>query len=193
MLNLQAFHEVIRELTGCDVLKVTEVTNTGRLLDILDRVSRRASSDMIENPIVRSRPNEVGNDIERHVQTALENEERVSVVPMSYGTGYPDIRANFADIYETVFIECKTFGIGNEATSMRSFYLSPGPAIRSKVDCDALYVVISYEMQRSGNTYIPRSYKLVDLYDLPCRLKEEWQSTNRHLYDKCRVLGSAPC
>lgn len=193
MINLHVFHEIIRELTGYDVLRVAEVTNTGRLLDILDRVARNAGSDMNENPIVRPRPNEVGNDIERHIHTALENEEGVSVVPMPYSTGYPDIKANFTDIRETIFVECKTFGIGNEATTMRSFYLSPGPAIKSKVDCDALHVVISYEMQRSGDTYVPRSYKLVDLYDLPCRLKEEWQSTNRHLYDEDRVLTSAPC
>lgn len=190
---MPAFHEVIRKLTGYDVLKATEVTDTIRLLDILDRVARRACSDMIENPIVRSRPNEVGNDIERYVQTALENEEGISLVPMPYGTGYPDIKANFTCVQETIFVECKTFGIGKEATTMRSFYFSPGPAIKSKVDCDALHVVISYEMQRSGDAYVPCSYKLVDLYDLPCRLKEEWQSNNRHLYDEGRVLASAPC
>ena len=193
MIDLQVFHEIIRELTGYDVLRVAEVANTGRLLGILDRVARNAGGDMNENPIVRPRPNEVGNDIERHIQTALENEEGVSVVTMPYSAGYPDIKANFMDIQETIFVECKTFGIGNEATTMRSFYFSPGPAIKSKIDCDALHVVISYEMQRSRDTYVPRSYKLVDLYDLPCRLKEEWQSTNRHLYDEGRVLASAPC
>lgn len=194
MDNLRAFHEVIKELTGYDVIRVSEATvTTDRLLGILDRVSRKAGSDMIANPIVRPRPNEVGNDIERRIQTALRDEDGVSVVPMSYSTGYPDIKANLTDTRETMFIECKTFGIGNEATTMRSFYLSPGRAVRSKVDCDALHVVISYEMQRSGDTYTPCSYKLVDLYNLPCRLKEEWQSTNRYLYDECRVLVSEPC
>jgi len=191
---LQAFHEVIKELTGYDVIRVAEATvTTDRLLGILDQVSRKAGSDMIENPIVRPRPNEVGNDIEHRIQTALRNEDGVSVVPMSYSTGYPDIKVNLTDIQETIFIECKTFGIGKGALAMRSFYLSPGPAIRSKIDCDALHVVISYEMQRSGDIYTPCFYKLVDLYDLPCRLKEEWQSTNRYLYDECRVLVSEPC
>ena len=191
---MQAFYEVIKELTGYNVIRIDkETVNTDRLLGILDRVSRRAKSDMIQNPIVRPRPNEVGNDIEPRVQTALSNEDGISVVPMSYSKGYPDIKANLTDIQETIFIECKTFGIGKGAMGMRSFYLSPGPAISSKVDCDAFHVVISYEMQRSGNIYTPRIYKLIDLYDLPCRLKEEWQSTNRYLYDDCRVLISEPC
>ena len=191
---MQAFHEVIKELTGYNVIRVAEATvTTDRLLDILDQVSRKAGSDMIEDPIVSSSPNKVGNYIERRIQTALRNEDSVSVVPMSYSTGYPDIKANLTDTRETMFIECKTFGIGKGALAMRSFYLSSGPAIRSKVDCDALHVVISYEMQRIGDTYTPCSYKLVDLYDLPCRLKEEWQSTNRYLYDECRVLVSEPC
>ena len=119
---MQAFHEVIKELTGYNVIRVAEATvTTDRLLDILDQVSRKAGSDMIEDPMVSSSPNKVGNYIERRIQNALRNEDSVSVVPMSYSTGYPDIKANLTDTRETMFIECKTFGIGKGSLSNEIF------------------------------------------------------------------------
>ena len=55
---MQAFHEVIKELTSYDVIRVAEATGaTDRLLDILDRVSRKTGSNMIEDPIVSPSPN----------------------------------------------------------------------------------------------------------------------------------------
>ena len=44
-----------------------------------------------------------------------------------------------------------------------------------------------------GNDNTPLSYKLIDLYDLPCNLKQEWQSSNKELYADERVLASGKC
>ena len=188
------FHEVIRELASNEIIPLDDSEfGKDELCATLKRVAKKASADMIRNPIIRPRPNEVGNDIETYVKEALNAESDVSVLAMGLNTGYPDIKIQLHKTDEVVFLECKTFGPGKEASSMRTFYLSPGPAVRLKVDCDAMHIAISYEMNRQENEYTPLSYKLVDLYDLPCNLKQEWQSSNKELYADERVLLSGEC
>lgn len=188
------FHEVIRELASNEIIPLDDSEfGKDELCATLQRVAENASAEMAENPIIRPRPNEVGNDIEAYVKEALNAESDVSVVAMGPSTGYPDIKIQLHKTGEIVFLECKTFGPGKETSSMRTFYLSPGPAVRLKVNCDAMHIAISYEMNRQENEYTPLSYKLVDLYDLPCNLKQEWQSSNKELYAGERVLLSGKC
>ena len=188
------FHEVIKELASNEIISLDD-SEVGKdeLCATLQRVAENASAEMTQKPIIRPRPNEVGNDIEVYVKEALNAESDVSVVAMGPNTGYPDIKIQLNKTGEIVFLECKTFGTGKETSSMRTFYLSPGPAVRLKVDCDAMHIAISYEMNRQGDEYTPLSYKLIDLYDLPCNLKQEWQSSNKELYADARVLLSGKC
>lgn len=192
---VQPFHEVVRILTGTHSVIPIADANIGlnALNAILRRIAERAADAMKQSPIIRSRPNEVGNDVEVYIKDALEIEPGVSIMPMPSSAGYPDIKIYLHDTDEVVFLECKTFGTGKESSSMRSFYLSPGTAIRAKVDCSTVHILMSFEMKVQGNTYTPLSYKLVDLYDLPCNLKEEWQASNKQLYADQRVLVSEIC
>lgn len=188
------FHEVIKELASNEIIPLDDSEfGKDELCATLQRVASKAAADMTEKPIVRPRPNEVGNDIEIYVKDALEIEPEIAVMPMGPSVGYPDIKTQLLRTQEIVFLECKTFGTGKETSSMRTFYLSPGPAVRLKVDCDAMHIAISYEMNRQGNDNTPLSYKLIDLYDLPCNLKQEWQSSNKELYADERVLLSGKC
>lgn len=188
---MKPFYKVIRKLTGHDVIPASRATVGGRaLLVILERVADRAAQKMMDNPIIRSRRNEVGNDIEDYVKDALGEETAIETRNMRQSAGYPDIKSQIATTRETVFIECKTFNSNTKESTQRSFYLSDGPAVREKVDCDAIHVAMSYEMNQNGDTYRPHSYKIIDLYDLPCKLKKEWYSDNRSLYDTPRVLAS---
>ena len=190
----QPFHKVIEKLVQKKIVPL-DGSEFGKdeLCATLQRVASKAAADMTEKPIVRPRPNEVGNDIEAYVKDALNAESNISVLAMSPNTGYPDIKIQLCGTCEIVFLECKTFGSGKETSSMRTFYLSDGPAVRSKVDCNAMHIAISYEMNRQGDEYTPLSYKLIDLYDLPCSLKKEWQSSNKELYANERVLASGSC
>ncbi len=185
------FHEVIKELTGYEIIPVNNsMIGKAQLCATLQRVAKKAAKEMIKKPIVRPRPNEVGNDIEIYVKNVLKIDSKIEDLNVGPNTGYPDIKAKIRKTAEIVFLECKTFGTGKEMSSMRTFYLSPGPAVRLKVDCDALHIAISYEMSRQGNEFTPLTYKLVDLYDLPCNLKQEWQSSNKELYAGKRILMS---
>ena len=191
---VQPFYEVVKELTGHYAVPLDDAkVDFDEFNIMLQRIAERSADAMGQNSIERPRPNEVGNDVEKYVVKSLEEEPSVSVMPMPYKVGYPDIKIHLHATEEIVFLECKTFGSGKEDYSMRSFYLSPGEAVTAKVDCNAPHIMISFEMKREGNIFTPVSYKLVDLYDLPCKLKEEWQANNRDLYADQRVLVSKIC
>ncbi len=77
-------------------------------------------------------------------------------------------------------------------TTMRSFYLSPSESF--KVSVDARHLLLAFGMEASSvpgsrdSSYIPISYKLIDLHDLLCDVKYEFNSDNRRLYAPSMML-----
>jgi len=74
---------------------------------------------------LRSRPNEVGNDIEPYIKSALNSLGLNADVPIGpkgrkKSTGYPDILFWFNK--SPYYLECKTYNIENIETTQRSFY-----------------------------------------------------------------------
>jgi len=75
---------------------------------------------------------------------------------------------------------------------MRSFYLSPSESF--KVSRDARHLLLAFGMEASAipgsrnSSYTPRSFKLVDLHDLLCDVKYEFNSDNRRLYSPSMVV-----
>ena len=147
-------------------------------------------------PIVRPRPNEVGNDVEGYVKKALANngyrvEAPRSVSGKTKSTGYPDILF-FDDKDRPTYLECKTFSADTIDTTMRSFYLSPSDEF--KISLEARHLVLSFEMKSSpidgskNSKYRPTSYKLLDVHSLLCDVKYEFNSNNKRLYDQSLIL-----
>ena len=184
------FQTVIQELYGKEVLKFDHKNESNqRVLDKLDRAMISVLHEIQENPIVRPRPNEVGNDMEEPVIAALNKVNLQARAPEAKSgkgksTGYPDIIAN-TEIGD-IFLEVKTYNKRNETTTFRSFYLSP--STDPKVHTDACHLLLGFEMENSGNEYRPVSFKIVDLYGLECSLKSEYNSDNRRLYERRRIL-----
>ena len=184
--------EVIREICGCEVLQVdpsdaTDVALVRRLI----KVAESAMRETRRNPIIHPRPNEVGNDVEAYVKSAIAEDPGMELVSMGRATGYPDILVR-ADDSRWVYIECKTYSQRNVDASLRSFYLSPSKSF--KVEHDAVHLALSFGMNSvpvgdGRNEYTAFGFKIVDLYDLPCFLKSEWNSSNRELYSGCRLLA----
>ena len=89
-------------------------------------------------------------------------------------------------------MECKIFAQGSAETTMRSFYLSPSESF--KVSVDARHLLLAFGMEASpiagsrDSLYVPRSYKLIDLHDLLCDVKYEFNSDNRRLYAPSMLL-----
>ena len=75
---------------------------------------------------------------------------------------------------------------------MRSFYLSPSESFKVSVDARHLLLAFGMEVSLIGGSidsiYIPTSYKLIDLHDLLCDVKYEFNSDNRRLYASSIML-----
>ena len=45
------------------------------------------------------------------------------------------------------------------------------------------------EIVQTGNNFYPKAFKIVDLYGLDCDMKAEFNSDNKRLYQKKRMLA----
>jgi hypothetical protein len=170
--------------------------NDVELLDKLQQTIHFCAAELKSHPIRRPRPNEVGNDVEAFVMRALPKTGLTAARPTSkagFGksTGYPDILIRDAQNRDT-YLECKIFADGTAETTMRSFYLSPSESF--KVCLDARHLLLAFGMHAAAipgsrdSLYTPKSYKLIDLHDLLCDVKYEFNSDNRRLYAESMVL-----
>lgn len=188
---------VVKALAGCEVIPVDAASSEDReLLTKLDVAIRAAAEVVRRTPIVRPRPNEVGNDIEAFVKSALTAQGFRVAKPTSKngaakGVGYPDILI-FDHHGRPTYIECKTYSADTATSSMRSFYVSPSESF--KVSHDARHLVLSYEMVKApipgslNAAYTPVAFKLIDAADLLCDVKYEFNASNRRLYDDRLML-----
>lgn len=159
-------------------------------LALLVAAMRDACTAVQAKPIERARPNEVGNDMEPFVIKALLDRNLHAAAPKTKGgkgksTGYPDVKIETDDL--SIYLEVKTYAAPNHDTTQRSFYLSP--AEDSKISDDGHHLLVGFEIERNGNFYTPVSFEIVDLYGLDCDMKAEFNSDNKRLYEKHRVLA----
>ncbi len=186
------FELVIRSLCDVKVLKFDLNSDANqKLLNLIVKASKDTCEKVQSNPIERSRPNEVGNDIEPFVMNALKNLGLTAGRPSARSgrgksTGYPDVRIESCDY--PVYLEVKTFAAANKSTTQRSFYLSPSGA--PKVTEDAYHLLVGFEIEREGNLYRPVAFEIVELYGLKCDMKSEFNSDNKRLYEEGRILAT---
>ncbi len=188
---------VIEALSGSTILPFDSKNEHDRvILEKLADVARLAGTRINAVGIKRNRPNEVGNDIEPFVKTALRELGYKSDTPLTKSgkrksTGYPDIE--FIDEFgRTNYMECKTFNIENIDTTQRSFYLSPSDDF--KITKTAHHFCICYEIfvdGRSGNQniYKCRKWKILSVEQLLVDVKYEFNSDNARLYSKDLLLA----
>ncbi|MCX7841242.1 MAG: restriction endonuclease [Anaerolineae bacterium] len=166
------------------------------VLNNLVKVCEIAGREINTTGIRRTRPNEVGNDIEPFVRDALRTIGYRADAPKTKSgskkaTGYPDLE--FVDEFGRVnYLECKTFNIENINTTQRSFYLSPSEDF--KITQDAHHFVISFEIYVAGrqgreNIYKCKSWKVLSVETLPVDVKYEFNSDNARLYARDLILA----
>lgn len=184
------FEVVIRSLCGANVEKfdATCDANLGLLGQLKDAL-RATCKKVQENPIERRRPNEVGNDMEPLVISALKKVGLDAARPKTRNgkeksTGYPDVRIETDSL--PVYLEVKTYAAANHATTQRSFYLSPSDD--PKVFEDGYHLLVGFEIVRNENLFMPVGFEIVDLYGLECDMKSEFNSDNKRLYEDARLL-----
>lgn len=192
------FSVIVKSMSDKQVIQINkdDAFDQG-LVDALENAIKICASDLKANPIRRPRPNEVGNDVEAYVMRALSQSGLTASRPTSKSglgkaTGYPDILLQDAEKRDT-YLECKIFAHGSAETTMRSFYLSPSESF--KVSKDARHLLLAFGMEASAlagsrdSIYMPKSYKLIDLHDLLCDVKYEFNSDNRRLYTPSMIIS----
>lgn len=167
-----------------------------QMLEKLKKVCAIAGSEVNRKGIIRSRPNEVGNDIEPFVKGALKLVGYQAYTPRtitgkSKATGYPDIE--FIDEFGRAnYLECKTYNIENISTTQRSFYLSPSEEF--KITKDAHHLVVSFEIfvadtRERNYVFNCKSWKIISIENLLVDVKYEFNSDNRRLYAADLILA----
>lgn len=193
------FNLVIEKISGQKVLDFDERNlDHAEILVKLKKVAKQVGVNVNKDGIKRSRPNEVGNDIEEFVKESMNKNGLTADVPADSNgnkkaVGYPDIIFKYKDI--NYYLECKTFSDKTKDTTQRSFYLSPSEDF--KVVYDAVHFLLSYETYEFGqegtqHVYKCKSYKILSLESLSVDVKHEFNSDNRRLYsgeDGSRVLA----
>ena len=186
------FEVIIQSLCGVSVEKFdVSIEANKAVLQTLITAMKEAGKAVQTTPIVRPRPNEVGNDMEPFVIAALKTHGFAAAAPKTKGglgksTGYPDVKIITKGL--PIYVEVKTYAAANHTTTQRSFYLSP--AENPKVFEDGYHLLVGFEMVRKGDSYTPAGFEMVDLYGLDCDMKSEFNSDNRRLYGKERILAS---
>jgi len=190
------FNIVIESICGHKVLEYDENNNGHkRLLSKLIKVAKRTCAEVNKVGIIRSRPNEVGNDIEEYVLASLAFYKISAQTPdtnrsRKKQTGYPDIEI-IINNNQKHYIECKTYSQKTKESSMRTFYLSPSEDF--KVTHDAIHFILGFEVyvdsSIGNNVYKTKSWKILDAYQLECDVKYEFNSDNKRLYQQTRVLA----
>jgi len=192
------FHVVVKALSGSSIIAIDMNDPFDfALVESLKATANRCAELVKANPIVRNRPNEVGNDIEPFVIQAAASVGLRAVRPTTQSganrsTGYPDVLV-YDQQGRPTYLECKVYGEGAALTTMRSFYLSPSEDF--KVALDARHILMAFGVTRRSVTesinseYVPSSFKLVDLHGLLCDVKYEFNSDNRRLYANNMLLA----
>lgn len=191
------FDVIVKALTSFDVLPLDNDNPEGAaFLGSLERLCGAVMQDIHADPIIRPRPNEVGNDAEKYfVNAEIETGATCAFAKTASGKGkmsaYPDLRFECDGV--VAYLEIKTYAAHKDHSSFRAFYLSPSEDF--KVAEDAHHLVIGLAME-AGDTsepgnfaYTPVSASIVDLSDLRCNVKYEFNASNRDLYgDDASVL-----
>jgi hypothetical protein len=183
------FNLVIEAMTGKKVLSFDFSNQEHKeVLELLKTAAINAGKEINKTGILRSRPNEVGNDIEPYVRRALNNLGLNADIPTGPSghkktTGYPDII--FWYKHKPYYLECKTYNIKNINTTQRTFYFSPSDEF--KVIYDALHFVLSFEIYVAGergnkHIYKCRRYKILSIEALSVDVKYEFNSDNKRMY-----------
>ena len=183
------FNLVIETMTGKKVISF-DFNNKEhqQILELLKKAALNAGNAINQSGILRSRPNEVGNDIENYVRNALNSVGLKADVPVGpsghkKATGYPDILFWYNG--NPYYLECKTYNIENIGTTQRSFYFSPSDEF--KVIYEAPHFILSFEIYVAGekgnkHIYKCKHYKILSIESLLLDVKYEFNSDNKRMY-----------
>jgi hypothetical protein len=189
------FSAVVLATTGHHVRPVDpklEAENLTTITQVIERSVNRINQG-VHAFQQASRINEASGPIEEEIlrEFASEPAWKVCFAPTADGkiqrSGYPDLRLHAPDgrIY---YLDPKLIQEGNRASSFRTFYYEPKKTT-GKINDDAAHLLIGFaHNEQPGEARRIVSWDLIDLAELPIRLKAEFQASNREIYRPAATL-----
>lgn len=151
---------------------------------LLQAVLQRSCKVFHESFLDVDRMNEVGIVLEQIMGDCLRAEGVECERPKTrsgrgQAAGYPDL--TFMWKGQRYYLEIKTFSSDTLDSSQRTFYFSVSDD--PKVTESGFHLLVGFEMDKQDDTdYRILAYHLVDLRELPCKVKVEYNASNRDLY-----------
>ena len=130
------------------------------------------------------RMNEVGLQIEQLLMESLDAHGAQVQRPRTrsgrgQSSGYPDLWVQWQG--QSFYVEVKTFSSHTLKSSQRTFYFSVSED--PKVTENAIHLLAGFEIEKRDDSHHRIvAYHLVDLRELPCKVKVEYNASNRELY-----------
>jgi hypothetical protein len=180
-----ALPQLISMITGHEVYDWDEAS-----APLFKKVAEAVVAEVAKNPIRADRINEVGNVVELYVLAALEEAGLKSGRPTPPSgrkktAGYPDLYATSGG--DHFYIEIKTYSAKTGKSSQRTFYISPSDDF--KVTQDGYHLLFAFSTRElEDGVYSLSGFKLLDLFNLECHLKLEFNASNKDLYDEASGL-----
>ena len=176
------YQDIIKELFNTEVKKMNK---EGKNSAILNQIAQAMQGICKKpKPIKKTRRNEVGNAMEEVVILALNTQELSAEKPQTKTgkkkAGYPDIKITIPNAIP-IYLEVKTYDQKHYESHLRSFFFSPSKD--PKIIEDAFHLLVGFEMVEQNKECIPIKYEIIDLYDVKCDLKQEFNTNNKRLYN----------
>ncbi|MEX1118003.1 MAG: hypothetical protein WEB60_04335 [Terrimicrobiaceae bacterium] len=192
------FREVVFAATGCRVLSVDPAKDQEwlkKLGQVLTRVLKTLNdpSHAVQDG---GRINEASRFIENELMTELNAIPgwRGSIPPTATQTrqrsGYPDLRLELED-KRVVYLDPKLHAADSRTSSFRAFYFEPKKeTLKITEHAIHLLVSVSHSPHPQGGIRF-ESWELIDIADMPLRLKAEFQASNREIFEKSRIVAKS--
>lgn len=168
------FRDIVYADTGYKVLKATpeqiEETKMNAILARDHQIDENENIFKDTDGNLRKRYNECGNDMEGVLKVSSNGK----LSGLGQATGYPDLINEKAEYY----LECKVADFKSMDTSFRSFYIST----LKKIKKSQAHLLVCFK-HHDGKLSKEDEPIVIDLYDLELTLKQEWNTSNKILYN----------
>lgn len=161
------FRDIVKQKTGYDVIPATQ-----EQLEDARKQSLIAKKNYDESGIFQGRVNEFGNHMEKQFDYKLFKQ-------LKPDTGYPDLQRKETEMnnVKQYVAEIKVASEDSKNSSFRSFYLS---GALKKITKSQPHILIAFPHK---DKKISNEPIVIDLYDLTLTCKEEWNCSNKTLYN----------
>lgn len=182
------FRDIISETTDYEIIPFNIQNNKeDKELFLLLTKSAEKFLSIRKKTEERFRGNRI-NDVGKRIEIAfLEELKKTSLgVELLSMSGYPDMKIMQSNNRIT-YLESKAVSKGWDST-FRSFYYSTG----KKINSNGRHLLISWDLREEANKYWDViGWKLLDLSNLKLKIKIEFNSSNRELYQEDSILATS--